>query len=502
MKDRRFPFYPLIAAAFPVVSVYSSNLAYVPVEQLWRPLFVTVGATAILWAALSLVLRSVHRGAAAAMVLVLCFFANGFVEVDLLPSSPYSTYVWGAVTLLLTGLAAWKLTATKVLNVLALAVAAVALVNIGYRLGKASYLASRPAPGKVTATRQGPKPDVFYIVLDGHGRTDSVKRAIGYDDSWFVQALRKRGFYVADESHSNYAQTELSLASSLNLDFIPNLLPKIKPSDISREPLGSVLDHNEAARRFRAEGYRFVSVTTGFPPVRLAGADLHLGDGSGRTMVETALLSMTPLRHDTGIVRSQYDTRRKQLLSAFDDLRALAAPTEAPRFVVAHILAPHPPFVFGPKGESVRIGGLYSFMDGSDFLTNVGTAEQYRRGYAGQAEFIEKKVLEAVDAIVAGKQSGPRPIIVIQGDHGSKIGLDQNSLARTDLNEVFPILNAYLVPDEVRKALRPKITPVNSFRTILRELFGEDLPSLRDRSWYSTFPLPYDLTDVTDRLRP
>jgi len=219
-------------------------------------------------------------------------------------------------------------------------------------------------------------------------------------------------------------------------------------------------------------------------------------------MVESALIDMTPLRHSNEAATSMYTQRRKQLSTAFADLRALADPTESPRFVVAHILAPHPPFVFGPNGESVRMGHLYSFMDGSDYMTYVGPPEQYRKGYAGQAEFVEKQIIGVVDALLAVARPGPRPIIVIRGDHGSKVGLDQNSLARTDIQEVFPILNAYLVPDEIQKDLHPDITPVNSFRTILRDLFGEDLPPLPNRSWYSTFPLPYDFTEVTDRLEP
>jgi hypothetical protein len=502
LKARPFPFYPLVAAAFPVVSVYSSNLAYVPVEQLWRPLFVTLAATAIVWALLSLVLRSTHRGAAAAAVIVLAFFAYGVLEPLMPVWADFALPAWAALTIALAGLAAWKLTATKVLNALAVAIVFVSLANIAVRLSKAAYLAYRPSPAAVTSRRKGPKPDVFYIILDGHGRTDSIRRAIGYDDSWFVQALRKRGFFVADDSHSNYCQTELSLSSSLNLDFIPNLLPKVKRTDEMRAPLGRLIDNNEAARHFRAEGYRFVAVTTGFPPIRLAGADIHLGDGSGKTMVESALLDMTPLRHSNEAVTSQFDERRKRLLTAFADLRSLASPTEAPRFVVAHILAPHPPFVFGPNGESVRYGHLYSYMDGSDYMTYVGPPAQYRQGYSGQAEFVEKQVVTIVDALLAGARPGSRPIIVIQGDHGSKVGLDQNSLAKTDLEEVFPILNAYLVPDEIRKDLHPDITPVNSFRTILRDLFGEDLPPLPNRSWYSTFPLPYDFTEVTSRLQP
>jgi hypothetical protein len=70
------------------------------------------------------------------------------------------------------------------------------------------------------------------------------------------------------------------------------------------------------------------------------------------------------------------------------------------------------------------------------------------------------------------------------------------------VNEVFPILAAYRVPDDIRKSLYPSITPVNSFRIVLSALFGEDLPKLPDRSYYSTWEKPTAFTDITAELTP
>ncbi|HLK14313.1 MAG TPA: hypothetical protein VKT78_05880, partial [Fimbriimonadaceae bacterium] len=97
--------------------------------------------------------------------------------------------------------------------------------------------------------------------------------------------------------------------------------------------------------------------------------------------------------------------------------------------------------------------------------------------------------------------SGEKPIVLVQGDHGSKLGLDQNSLPKTDIPECMSNLMAYEVPDAVRAKLYPEITPVNSFRIILSTLFGAKLPNEPDRSWYSTFDRPFDFMEVTDRLK-
>ncbi|MBC8063721.1 MAG: hypothetical protein H7Y17_02745 [Chlorobia bacterium] len=129
----------------------------------------------------------------------------------------------------------------------------------------------------------------------------------------------------------------------------------------------------------------------------------------------------------------------------------------------------------------------------------VGNTEEYRAGYADQAKFVGKQMLSAIDKLLASSKE--QPVIILQGDHGPKKGLDQASLAKTDVNECFPILNAYLVPEAVKSKLYPGITPVNTFRAIFREMFGDSLPNLPDRSWYSPYPQPLEFTEVTSQVK-
>jgi hypothetical protein len=105
-------------------------------------------------------------------------------------------------------------------------------------------------------------------------------------------------------------------------------------------------------------------------------------------------------------------------------------------------------------------------------------------------------VLAAVDAILA--KPGTPPVILIQGDHGSRLGMKMNSYAGTDLEESTSNLMAFHVPPSVRKELYPSITPVNSFRILLTAMFGADLKKLPDFTWYSPYDRPYEFTDVTN----
>ena len=90
--------------------------------------------------------------------------------------------------------------------------------------------------------------------------------------------------------------------------------------------------------------------------------------------------------------------------------------------------------------------------------------------------------------------------MTVQGDHGSRLNLNWDSLEKTDVREPFSILNAYYVPKKVRAHLYDTISPVNSFRILLTDIFGAHYKLLPDRSYYSTIQQPLAFTDVTALL--
>lgn len=495
------PFHPPLVAAFPVLSLYSTNQSLVPLPQLWRPLGLAVLGGFVLWGLASLVFRNVERGAMVASALIAGIFGFGWLYgllgLEGTPAS-FSLGVWGLIVAVVAFLLARKPKLTSVLNVLAtmLVVVTVARAGMGRVQGATPPPTASTGPAAPSGTR---RPDIFYIVLDGYGRTDSLKRAIRFDNAPFIAELEKRGFYVAKDSRANYCQTELSISSALNMSFIPDLFPKGYPSGLDRGPLAALVEENAVVREARNQGYSVVTVGTGFPPIKLDKADLVIeGEREGISLVEAALIQMTPLSLDKEATESQFNVRARRLTYAFDALESLGGKTAQPRFVLAHILAPHPPFVFDADGKFTRQKGPYGFWDGSDFNVYAGDDAYYRKGYAGQATYLNRRVLAIVDRLLA--TPGPRPVIILQGDHGSKMGLDQNDLAKTDVKEVFPILNAYLVPKEVQNRLEPGITPVNSFRILYSELFGLKLPLLPNQSWYSAYAEPYKFTEVTKEV--
>ncbi len=501
MKKENLLLYPPLIGLFPILAIYSANQGVLPPGAVVRPALIALGAQCALWLLASAILRSYSRGAIVSTMLQFCLFSYGWVRNWIGPNNfdTFDATVYFLVSALLIGLAGWKWKWHHALNVFSCCLMIASIGSVGIQLSKSAAFRLRAMT--VTAKRENvaERPDIFYIILDGYGRSDALKRSLGFDNSAFVSALESRGFYVAKAARSNYCQTEISLASSLNFDYIPNLVEKINPHASSRKPFDALIDDSRVAHELRTLDYKVVTVTTGFPPVKLSTADEKHEGASATSMFENLLIEMTPFAGIRSANDSMYAQRRVLLQNTFRSLKDLARRETRPRFVFAHILCPHPPFVFDALGGPERQRGPFGFWDGSDWMSFSGSKADYAKRYAAQAEYLDARMIEVVDALLAS--SGPKPVIILQGDHGSKKGLDQDLLTKTDVNECFPNLNALLVPRTTRAALYDGITPVNSFRILFNTLFGDKHPMLPDRSWYSPFSRPFEFTEVTNRVK-
>ncbi|MEZ0327694.1 MAG: sulfatase-like hydrolase/transferase [Fimbriimonas sp.] len=472
-------------------------MALVPPSQLAFPLAVSCAGTVVVWIVAAFFLRNIDRGALVASVAVTAFFLFGHVRDAFNLTSESLFWPWLLGLLGVVALAGWK---RKEYSQLTRASNAVGILLVAFPLLTSLYSTLTMSSNPVV---QGPnakpttvsRPDIFYIILDGYGRSDALQRTFGYSNAGFIEGLEKRGFSIADSATTNYVQTELSLSSSLNLKYLQTLLPNLNPASAERRPIDQAIDKNAAAKRLKALGYSYIGVTSGFPFVRFDSAALSLGENEGSKLLWTSLLSLTPISPESLPGESAFVVRRRHIHTALQNLAELARPSGAPKFVVAHILAPHPPFVFGPNGEERRPRATFTYADGNHFRTQSGTAEDYKIGYTGQITYLNKLVLKTLDDMLAVAKKDT--IIVLQGDHGSKLNLNQDDLKMTDLNEVLPILMAIRAPFANR--LPKAMSPVNVFRFIFANAFGDDLATLPRHSYYSTWEHPFDFQEVTPR---
>jgi hypothetical protein len=514
-------FHPLLFAAYPVLALLAYNIDWLRPGQALRALLLSMGVALLLLVVLARWLDNWHRAGLLVSLSVVLFFAYGQVydSIKLDLGAEIGRHRFLAPLLLSLGvvLAWWILrrvrrpeAATSVLNLVALVALAFPLFTVG-RWGYLS-LTQRPVHSEESIRLQLPQgerpPDVYFLIVDGYARQDTLQSVYATDNESFLEFIQENGFYVASDARSNYAQTGLSVSSTLNMNYVDALVPGLTAGSGGRESLWDLIQHSEVRRQLEALGYVTVAFSTGLAGTELTDADIYLTSGSidenlglvGVTPFESLLIQTSLLRLvSDGVValprflpdvRFPYDVHRSRIRFIFDVLQELP-PTEEPKFVFAHIIAPHPPFVFAADGTPVTPDAPFTLrftFDASD-----PSSAEYIYGYRQQVEFVNSQLEEVITAIL--EQSEVPPVIVIEGDHGP----DSNSGRISYVQERMTNLNAIHLPTG-ETGLYPGITPVNTFRVVFNEVFGAELPLLEDRVLFSQYSRPYDFQDVTDSI--
>jgi hypothetical protein len=518
LKSRRVV-YPFLLAAFPIVRLAAQNAREVPPGELIAPLVLALAATAALWLLARWAFGDGHRAGlivAATAILFLMFdgACSGFdAAITRLSMLWVETWVrtpaWAVLLceVVVLATAAWLVARrpkrperwTPPLNVFA-------AILLALPLGEAAYTwvrmpprppASPPAPlADLPAT--SPRPDIYNIILDGFARGDVLKEEFGYDIEPFLRRLEAKGFFVARHATANYCQTPLSLTSSLNSTYLPQAKDDV---EAARPPDKTLFRENAVIRALRPLGYRFVTFGSGFDFTEFPGNDVYSSPHPHLSNFHRMVVDATPARliWPDPATRDAFTLSRERTLHTFDRLPEVAKDPR-PTFTVAHIVAPHPPFVFGADGEDVSPRPKRCVLsDGTVYRYFYGGEETYVPGYRAQAEYVVKRVERAIDAILAS--SPEPPVIILQSDHGAGMHLHMESAEQTDHHERMGILAAVYLPDGKRAGLSDAITPVNFFRVVFNNEFATSLPLLPDESYYSTWPRPFDFVRVTDQVR-
>jgi hypothetical protein len=494
------PWYFFTAAAYPVLALLYHNISQVRYTAGIRPLIVSIAAASFLFLLFRLIYRDWHRAAFATALLTVLFFTYGHVfnllqhkwDIDL---PAWQGGLWLALAILAliwAGRPRMRFqNAALALNIITLGLTLVATGEVIRESLPSEVHSNQPAdpqaPLQTLHIPPGNKPpDIYYIITDSYARSDLLDEKVGYNNDWFISGLEKMGFYVAACSQSNYTRTDISLGSSLNLDYLQNLNDNFDPKNEDRTQLWSSILHSTVRFALENAGYKTVAFASGFAFTEMTTADTYLSPSPVRSAMsefETLLIRTTPLRHleDLGLVDlGQIDGQRyrERTRLVFDSMDKLAL-MPGPKFVFIHLIPPHPLFVFGPDGSPTN-PSLFMDADG------IYSQENYYRGIRNQVEYISVQLEQAVTTLLS--DSPAPPIIIIQGDHAPWLqkGSDQ-----------FKILNAYYLPGH-NDRLYPAISPVNTFRLIFDTYFGADYLLLEDISFYSPIPDVFNFSTASN----
>lgn len=489
-------FHPILFGLYPVLALYFFNVTEIAFSSIWQAFISSLVICLVIVAFSLAIFRSWGRAAFYSSLTILMFFlyghvfdvANGLVLFGLdVARHRYFIPLW--ILIYVAGFVfLFKYRddsgMTKILNYISLFLVVPILAQILFYAIQAEFFvpdsnaeianATTPAIPEDSKNR-----DVYYILVDAHGRRDLLADAYHLDTNEFISGLQKVGFYIPMCSQSNYDFTTSSLASSLNMQYIDVLGVKYRDGG---EFSGSFVRDSVVRAEFERMGYSTVTFRSLYPSLDIQDSAYHFDyfeKSSGPTSLASLNFQYLFLR--TTAVRpviEWLESRPKLKLSPFwatwipvnntlngrdylqylqnkFSLDSLETVPDLPgtKFVYAHLYVTHQPFVFYPDGQFHP------------------ALEQNVNAYRDQVIYADRRLLEIVKAILAKSQT--EPIIIIQADHSYSSGPDR-----------LKILNAYYFPDGGAENLYDTITPVNTFRVLFNTYFDGNYEILPDISRY------------------
>lgn len=340
------------------------------------------------------------------------------------------------------------------------------------------------------------RPNIYFFLVDANARADVMRDVYKHSAAPFNSWAEERGFYVVDQSFSNYPVTAYSLASTFTMDLI------VKGSD-SRGTTAK-LSHlmkgvSPAIDALRNRGYKIVWTSNGFQPATACSGHedvcihKHM---SGISLQELALYRATiapflieklnswfpqigppSALEETGIYYRSMQPK--------DIPGALARLPKDPFFWFMHFIGMH----------NIGMDAECRFRHPIQVVHRRPYPNASAQAYAEQAACMEDQLKTAVAAVLA---RDPDAVILIQADHGtSGLNGSQNPFLRQkkigewdadDVRELFGILNMWRLPEECRGQLYPTMSPVNNFRVLLGCIDDRKYRLVEDVSFVAAYP--------------
>ena len=529
-------FHPFLIAFFPIIAVYSVNIGLIQLEQFIFPTLIIVGGAFLFFLCLKYVLKNAKKAALIVTLAFIIFFSFGHVynmlnqvsigDIDLGSNRillPIFVISFGIGSFLIIRTKRTLDNATSIVNTISVVFITVIVAMVGieafgcdecliqqtYSLGIFSNQIMDSTlyfeEHSFSVSESDSLPNVYYIILDGYPRNDVLKKHLDFDNSEFIDFLKQREFYVAENSYSNYSLSSTSIPATMNMNYINFLADELGEDSRSYDPLlgkdfGLYAD-NQVIKNFKSMGYKVAKIGSvpmylhemPLADLSLCYKSIHLMDNRlFDTVARTSMIGYF-------IERWSEDMQRQIILCAFEELPKISSYYEEPVFAWSHIMIPHFPLIFGADGEPVTPGESLLVMNNPHLFEGTDSSWNIKQQFLQQLQFANKKSIKLIDKILENEKQS---IIIIQSDHGSAFDVDLDDPTDDDVHQRLSNINAIYFPDEKpREILMNDQTNVNTFRIVFNSYFGSDYDILEDKIyWNLSFKKPFWFKDVTSVL--
>ncbi len=337
-------------------------------------------------------------------------------------------------------------------------------------------------------------PDIYYIVLDMYPSTEVLKKYWNFDNSKFINELKELGLQVFNESKSNYPITYLALNSVLNMQYV-HKKNGVELPWLNQSYLDKTLQQNKVSVYLKSRGYNYYVFDGGIfrESIDNESQDFFL---KADTSTSTINYLTTPdndfflLFINNSIIFPFVDKiqsisseiYRKRIYYTLDQLPLLSSQIDK-KFVIAHIICPHSPYIFGQDGKEV-------FVDEKSPMR--------RMAFLSQLKFINKKIVPVINQLINNK-NGRNKIIILQGDHGTR-EIPPNGNYNMDedwAKAYYGNLNAIYSSDNKADFSR-YTSPVNTFRRLFNSEFDANFTLLPDKKYYTDYIYPLSFVEMAE----
>ncbi len=363
-----------------------------------------------------------------------------------------------------------------------------------------------PEYSKPTAAAPTDKPDIYYIILDRYTNADVLQKQFNFDNTPFTGFLRNAGFTVNDTAHANYPYTTMSVSSTLNAMYTNQLVAPFKATSVqSRTLYHNTIWQSSVVKALKQQGYQYHAIGSTYGAsykapladqeymanhiLTVFGKQKRLRGIEALQFMNSPFYRFAQLGHVPGWPFSITDTTEVQDVSKqLATLTNLAASSQqGGRFIFAHILVPHDPFLFNADGSL----SVYTNAD------NIG--HSIKQKYTNQVAFMNTQIKTLVSTIQ--EHSGGKAVILLNADEGAypnvmnstfqnpsgvtsdaETGSNNEDMTQWSddfLQMKFGILQAAYIPRATSDDLAA-LSSVNLFRIILNRYASYALPYLPD----------------------
>ncbi len=499
---------------YPVLVLYAFNCKELFIQQLLLPLLVSIVFSTIVFVLGMFLLKDKFKSSLATVILLLIFWNYGVIYTGI--NKLVGLQHWHLIPLLLFIYAhlvylVVKIRQQKTLEnaniILLIPISLLILFNVvtivpgeWRKMESLKETRSILQAANAKATSNNSQPDIYFILLDECASIKTIKSEWGYDNAAFSNYLSGMGFYIAGDSRTRYLFTEWVVASMFNLDYVSGPVDNATFLDFLFNPekvdaktyarlkkvdfadLTQMMKNNYLTGFLKERGYKIV-VCEGSYIDKINNADIDIRPeeiNQSEVNISSSDVFFTALYRKTIVspfnqffkIDQTYNAKYFAIKYVFNYLSTEVQQIRSPKFIYAHLMLPHSPFVFDREGNYVEPVNTYP----DNIMTYRPPVNTVNGPYLDQYIYASNQVKKMVGSIIHRSGAVP-PVIIIQSDHGPR----PHEVYLKDKTTAFSVFNAVYFPDGDYRNMYGNISTVNTFRVVLNKYFGENYKMLEDK---------------------